>query len=43
MKIPNLKLMEDDYEVSLSSKGVSLFTGKNPVKYYIALEADSSF
>jgi gp45 sliding clamp, C terminal len=43
LKIPNLKLMEDDYEVSLSSKGVSLFTGKNPVKYYIALEADSSF
>lgn len=44
LKIPNLKLFEDDYTVSLSSKGVSLFAAKgNPVKYYIAIEADSTF
>jgi tetratricopeptide (TPR) repeat protein len=40
----NLKLIEDDYTVALSSKGVALFTAKsNPVKYYIAIESDSSF
>lgn len=44
LKIPNLKLIEDDYTVALSSKGVALFTTKsNPVKYYIAIESDSSF
>lgn len=44
IKIPNLKLMEDDYTVALSSKGVALFTAKsNLVKYYIAIESDSSF
>ena len=44
MKISNLKLIDDDYEVKLSSKGISLFKSKNhDLKYYIAIEADSKF
>jgi hypothetical protein len=44
MKIANLKLITDDYEVKLSSKGISLFQSKNhDLKYYIAVESDSSF
>ena len=44
LKIPNLKLIEDDYTVFISSKGVSMFTAQNnSVKYYIAIESDSSF
>jgi len=44
MKIANLKFIQDDYEVKISSKGISTFESKNrPVKYYIAIEADSKF
>lgn len=38
IKVENLKLMQNDYEVSLSTKGLAYF--KSPkVEYFIALEA----
>ena len=44
MKIANLKLIHDDYDVKISSKGISMFKSKNhDLKYYIAIEADSKF
>jgi hypothetical protein len=42
--ISNLKLLPDDYEVSVSSKLISQWNGiKNKTKYWIALEKNSSF
>jgi hypothetical protein len=38
IKVDNLKLVPNDYEVSLSSKGLAYFKS-NKVDYYIALEA----
>ena len=38
IKVDNIKLMPNDYEVSLSSKGLAYFKS-NKVDYYIALEA----
>jgi len=38
IKVENLKLMQNDYEVSLSTKGLAHFKS-NKAEYYIALEA----
>ena len=44
MKISNLKLLEGDYQISISNKGLSCFKHlTNDVRYYIAAEADSKF
>lgn len=45
IKNSNMKLIPGDYEVCLSSKGISLFESKSDkgLKYYIAVESDSSF
>lgn len=40
----NFKMIEDDYDVAVSVKNISHFINRNkPVKYWIALEPDSSF
>lgn len=42
--IPNLKLMNGDYHVSISSKLISHWTNADyPINYFIALEKGSSF
>jgi len=44
MKVENLKLIGGDYDVVISSKNLSEFTSHSaPVKYWIALEPDSTF
>jgi hypothetical protein len=42
IKVENLKLMQADYKVSLSSSGLSTFVNKN-VSYWIAVESKSNF
>lgn len=43
-KVENLKIMNDDYEVSIHAKKIGLFKAKNQkLEYYIALEMDSTF
>ena len=43
-KIENLKILDDDYTVYVSSKGISHFVSKNKgVEYFIALEPDSKY
>lgn len=43
-KIENLKILEGNYEVSVSSKGISHFTNKDiDLEYFIALEPDSKY
>ena len=43
-KSENLKLLKGDYEVSISSKGISHFRNKSvDVQYWIALEPDSVY
>ena len=41
-KPENLKMVSDDYIVTLSSKGISKFVGTE-VTYYVAIEATSTF
>lgn len=41
-KTENLKFMQDDYEVEISQKGISHFTGPR-VEYWVATEAGSSY
>lgn len=41
-KTENLKIIPGDYEVSVSSRGIANFKGKD-VEYYIAVEANSTF
>lgn len=41
-KAENIKIIPGDYDVSISSKGISHFVGKE-VEYYIAIEASSTF
>jgi len=41
-KAENIKIIPGDYQVSISSKGISHFVGKE-VEYYIAIEATSTF
>lgn len=42
LKVDNLKLVPEDYTVSISKKKISRFFNKD-VTYYIAIEADSTF
>lgn len=43
-KSENLKLIDGDYNVEISSKLISKFSNKNKdIEYFIALESDSSF
>lgn len=43
-KMENLKVLDDDYTVYVSSKGISHFVAKNKgVEYFIALEPDSKY
>jgi hypothetical protein len=41
-KAENIKIIPGDYDVSISSKGISRFVGKG-VEYFIAIEATSTF
>lgn len=41
-KSENIKIIPGDYEVSISSRGISHFTG-NDVEYWIAVEQSSTF
>jgi len=41
IKVENLKLIQGDYDVAISKRGISRFTNKNVV-YYIAVEQTSS-
>ena len=44
MNISNLKLLDGDYDVNISSKLISKWVNKSkPVTYYIALEKSSTF
>jgi len=38
----NLKILQEDYDVSISSKGISYFKGKD-IEYWIATESSSVF
>ena len=43
-KIENLKLFNGDYNVEITSKGISKFTHTStPLQYFIATESDSTF
>ena len=43
-KIENLKLFAGDYNVEITSKGISKFTHTStPLQYFIATESDSTF
>lgn len=41
-KTENLKMIPGDYDVKISSKGISCFTGRD-VEYFVAVESNSSF
>lgn len=41
-KAENLKILQDDYKVDISSKGLAKFAGNN-VEYFIAVESTSKF
>lgn len=41
-KVENIKIIPGDYEVSISSRGISHFVGRG-VEYYIAVESNSTF
>ena len=42
-KVENMKMLDGDYDVSVSSKSISYFKHKTkPVEYWIALESDST-
>ena len=42
-KVENMKMLDGDYDVSVSAKSISHFKNKKlPVEYWIALEADST-
>ena len=43
-KVENLKLMEGDYNVNISSKNITHFSNKSKsLEYWIALEPESSY
>ena len=43
-KAENFKMITDDYDVAISSQKISHFVNRTrPVKYWIALEPDSTF
>jgi len=42
-KVENMKMLDGDYDVAVSSKSISHFKNKKlPVEYWIALEPDST-
>ena len=42
-KVENMKMLDGDYDVSVSSKSISHFKNKKlPIEYWIALEPDST-
>jgi hypothetical protein len=42
-KVENMKMLDGDYDVSVSSKSISHFKNKiKPIEYWIALESDST-
>jgi hypothetical protein len=41
-KVENIKIIPGDYEVSISSRGVSHYAGKD-AEYWIAVESNSTF
>ena len=42
-KVENMKMLDGDYDVSVSSKSISHFKHKTkPIEYWIALEPDST-
>ena len=42
-KVENMKMLDGDYDVSVSSKSISHFKHKKlPIEYWIALEPDST-
>ncbi len=44
LKITNLKMMEGDYQVTISNKGITCFKNmRSDLKYFIAAEGDSKF
>ena len=43
LKVENLKMIPNDYTVSISSKKISRFKAAGELVYYVAVEADSSF
>jgi len=44
MNISNMKIIDGEYDVQISSKLISKWTNKNkPVSYFIALEKSSTF
>ena len=43
-RIDNFKMLDGDYEVTISKKRISKFASKmNDLTYFIAVEADSTF
>jgi len=43
-KVENMKLLDGNYDVEISSKNISHYTNKNsPVEYWIALEPESTY
>jgi hypothetical protein len=43
-KMENIKIVNDEYTVYVSSKGLAHFVAKNKgLEYFIALEPDSTF
>ena len=44
LKVENLKLINGDYDVVVSKKGMAQFTHHGmPIVYYVAIEPDSTF
>lgn len=43
LKVENLKMLPNDYTVSISSKKISRFKAVGDLVYYVAVEADSTF
>jgi hypothetical protein len=41
-KFENIKILPDDYDVTISARGISQFSGKN-AEYWIAVEQNSAF
>ena len=44
MNVNNLKIVDEDFDVQISSKLISRFTSKqSDIEYYIALEKSSTY
>ena len=43
-KTENFKMIQDDYDVAISSQKISHFINRNkPIQYWVAIEPDSEF